>query len=337
MATGAPDWTGVFTGTVDVNTVASGNVMEVINSPGTVVGIGASQATIYNLANGSFNVANPNGGTLNLRASIANNTIPPTNTDPSPVHALYISGGVTLSSGALSQLELSDSVTGQILFQIAGFANVTKIQDQVIPFIATGNDLILTYTITNTTAGVNLTMSGNVIIVAYTSSVPPDPRVGELILSGLFTGGPGSTSEFSQANTTMQNLLNVLTLNTANTNGWLTSWWDNIGISDSVAPIDTASSGAYTAAAGAAVIVHSSGGNREIIRRISWVNPGVTTTVYLDVAGVGYGNYTMTAGVDGGIDLPDRGIIMPTYDNIYLIPAVAQTAAFVNVLTTKIL
>lgn len=175
----------VNSGSVDIGTIANGNIIDVVNSPNTVIGIGSDQAVLYSSTTINISGTIPSGGSITTAiATILNSAIPPIASVPSPAHALAWFTNLQLTASVLPVSwapQLIDS-NGHIYLQPGGqaynnggfYSNQGTFTENVNPvaYINDGNDLALQLVVEGSSAA-TFTLTGTIIVIAYTSSIPP--------------------------------------------------------------------------------------------------------------------------------------------------------------------
>ena len=310
----APDWTlttDVSNTTLDVNvgTIQGGNIVDVINSPGTVVGVGSDQAVLYQNLNISETGTIPSGGVATITlATIANSSIPPTSSVPSPTNALgwvYSLTSTGLPAGDLWAPQVVDG-NGHIYLQPGGQAyanggfysnNATySTSSDPVGYINDGTDLVVQLVIEGT-AGDAYDITGSLVLVAYTSSIPPRGKLTEL---DYLYGG----------------VLNQVN-NVANVAGLPLSTAKGISIADALAPADSYNTGTATTVASGNVTLVSLPANI-ILRWASYQGESSLSSITsLGISGVGI-TAENSPGTNQKVWQPPGGLVLKSATNLTL-------------------
>ena len=166
--------------------------VSVINQTDTVIGVGSDQAILYsNLAISESGTIGSSGTTTITLATIANSSIPPISSVPSPAHALawiYSLAASSLVSGDQWSVRVVDA-NGHIYLQPGGqaYANgafytntgTYSTSAEPVGYINDGVDLYVELVVEGT-SGDAFTIAGSLTLVAYTSAIPPRKSIQEL-------------------------------------------------------------------------------------------------------------------------------------------------------------
>ena len=199
---------------VDIGTIAAGQVIEVINSPGAYV---ATQSTA-SAASVSLTPAS-GGGTASQSVTIPTTPV---------MHAALVSGvyTITAASNQSIQIQVVGNNTNTIYYN---FDNLTtSVTNQAIPEAVIAISAADTALVVSHVSGGG-TQSSVINLNFYSQAIPPDPYVAALITQGLF----GTTAE-----TVINPLVSPPLLQSVYNTQISTNW--GIKVADSLAPADTA-------------------------------------------------------------------------------------------------
>lgn len=309
-----------------INANVTNATFDVINSPGTAIGVGSDQVILYQSTTISVSGTIPAGGSITEAiATILNSAIPPVAAAPSPCHALAWFTNLSISASVLPvnwAPQLIDT-DGHIYLQPGGaalgngglYANIGPYTENVNPvgYINTGDNLTLQVVVEGS-SGATFTVSGTVIVIAYTSSIPPRSAIDSI--ANLYGG----------------------TLNEVNLVGLVQnlpqSTYAGLNIADMLAPADGVGSSVFAASANTSYNMQTFASGA-IVRKVNVGNAAAGTEFLWGINGTNeYDTYAdgPGAGLHPGIN--DIDLYIPPGSILTVEPNTAGTYRFTWTYTT---